>query len=122
MTIWNNQSALTELGYRLTQRRIALNLTQNELATRAGIGKRTLERMENGSSIQSEGLLRVLRELELLDELWKMIPRPGPSPMAMIKLQGKIRKRAAVPRGKDAPQAPLTAAETPPPWTWGDEK
>ncbi len=106
----------------MAQRRIALNLTQNELASRAGIGKRTLERMESGSSIQSAGLLRILRELELLDELWKVIPRPGPSPMAVVKLRGRMRKRAAASRGKNSTETPAIAAETPPPWTWGDEK
>ena len=40
--------ALRESGRRLAQIRLSRNLTQAELAQRAGVSKRTLERLEMG--------------------------------------------------------------------------
>ena len=46
------EAALAELGLRLAQRRIQLGQTQDELATEAGVSKRTVERLEAGESTQ----------------------------------------------------------------------
>lgn len=40
------------MGKRLSQKRISLSLTQAELAERAGIAKKTIERIENGGAVQ----------------------------------------------------------------------
>ena len=72
---------LTELGRRLTHRRIALGRTQAETATEAGVSKRTLERLEAGEAVQTPTLVRVLRELEALAVLDALLPpaKPGPA-------------------------------------------
>jgi transcriptional regulator with XRE-family HTH domain len=45
-------------------------LTQSQLANRAGVGRRTIVRLESGdSTVTVENLLRVLRALGLLDAL-----------------------------------------------------
>jgi len=96
----NDDAIMEELGKRLTQRRIELSLTQQELAEQAGIGKRTLERLEAGASVQISTFIRVLRILELLEVLGSLIPETGPRPMDLLKLHGKVRKRASSPRKK----------------------
>ena len=96
----NDEAILEELGKRLTQRRIELALTQQELAEQAGIGKRTLERLEAGASVQISNFIRVLRKLDLLDVLGSLLPETGPRPMDLLKLHGKTRKRASSPRKK----------------------
>ena len=110
----NDDAIMEELGKRLTQRRIELSLTQQELAGQAGIGKRTLERMEAGSSVQVSNFIRVLRKLELLEALGSLMPETGPRPMDLLKLRGKERKRASSPRNKkkDEPAAQ---------WSWASE-
>jgi len=119
----NDAILLTELGKRLEQIRLERGTTQDTLAERAGIGKRTLERLEAGESVQITSLLRVLRELELLEGIETWLPEPAPRPMDLLRLQGKKRQRAYAPR-PSAKKAAENAAELAPrePWTWGDEK
>jgi len=42
------------------------------------------------------------------------LPEAGPSPMALLKHQGKIRKRASGRKSR-------VVEETQAPWKWGDE-
>lgn len=105
---------MKELGTRLAKRRIAQSWTQSQLAEQAGIGKRTLERLEAGQSIQLDNFLRVLRELKLLNAMDASIPELGPRPMDLLKLYGKTRQRAS-----KIAQAEEVAEK---PWKWGDEK
>lgn len=107
----SDETILLELGERLAQRRLELELTQAELAEQAGVSKRTVERIEAGATTQLSTLIRILRILELLDRLENLVPVSGPRPLDLLKLKGKERQRA--PRGKkSAPDEP---------WKWGDE-
>jgi len=102
---------LRELGERLAGARLGLNMTQAALAERAGVAKRTVERLESGEvATQLSGFLRVCRALGLVDQFNSLIPEPTPSPIAQLKLQGKTRQRAS---GKKA--TPNNSAK----WTWG---
>jgi transcriptional regulator with XRE-family HTH domain len=92
---------LSEIGQRIAQRRINSQLTQAQLAKQAGVGKRTVERFENGESTQMSSVIRIFRVLDLLPHLDRIIPEPGIHPMDLVKLKGKIRKRASSPRGSD---------------------
>jgi len=104
---------LAEIGLRVARRRIELGLTQADLAEQAGIGKRTLERLEAGESVQLTNFLQVLRVLRLLDGLESLLPEPGPRPMALLKGRGKQRRRASAQQRK--------RDQAGQPWTWGDE-
>jgi DNA-binding XRE family transcriptional regulator len=103
---------LTELGRGLADRRIRMGLTQAELAKQAGIGKRTLERIEAGNSCQTSALIRILRILKLQGELMRIIPPSGPSPMDLLRLKGRKPRRAS---SKTRPTRPRKK------WAWGDE-
>jgi len=105
------EAILAELGGRLAQRRLELQLTQEMLAEQAGVSKRTVERIEAGATTQMSTLIRILRVLELLDRLETLVPEAGPRPMDLIKLKGKARKRASGKR-KSTDKGP---------WHWGDE-
>ncbi len=110
--ILTDEAILQELGQRLCQRRIALSLSQSELSKRAGIGKRTLERMEAGASVQLTGFIRVMRVLELIPALEALLPETAPSPMDLLKLKGRERKRVSRSR---------KGSEQRDGWTWGDD-
>ena len=102
---------LSELGERIARLRLERNQKQAELATQAGVSKRTVERMEAGGPTQLANLVRVCRALGLVDRFETLIPQPLPSPVEQLKLRGRQRKRAAsakvkVPAGK---------------WTWADD-
>jgi transcriptional regulator with XRE-family HTH domain len=110
-SLLTDEAILAELGKRLAQRRLALQLTQAQLAEQAGVSKRSVERVEAGATTQMSTMIRILRVLELLERLEILMPETGPRPMDLLKLKGKARKRAS---GK---RKPADGA----PWTWGDE-
>lgn len=89
----SNNAILKELGVRLKEYRIRKNMQQKELAASAGISLDTLARMEHGNSISSEKFIRILRALEMLENLEEFIPQPPVSPLLMKKLQGKKKER-----------------------------
>ncbi len=115
MTQFKNMSddaVLAVIGERMARRRLTRQMTQAELADEAGVSKRTIERIEAGASAQTLNLIRVMRVLDLLPGLDKLLPNAEPSPMDLLKLKGKIRKRAAPRRSADR------AGEK---WEWGDD-
>ncbi len=108
----SDEAVLIEVGQRIARRRIDLGLTQAEAAEEAGLGKRTVERVEAGSDTQVGTLIRLLRVLDLVDELNRLVPEPGPRPMDLLKLKGKERKRASSGRSGRIEGG----------WQWGDEQ
>jgi transcriptional regulator with XRE-family HTH domain len=58
---------LKEIGAHFTQQRVLAKLTQAGLAEKAGVSKRTVERIEAGSSIQLSTMIQVLRVFNLLE-------------------------------------------------------
>lgn len=106
------EAVMTELGRRLARRRLDVGLTQAHAAEQAGIGKRTLERIEAGADTQMLTVIRLLRVLELMDAVDHLVPEPGPRPMDLLKLKGKERQRASSKRGAKS------SAE----WHWGDQQ
>lgn len=107
-----NEALLKLIGGRLAGLRLARNLTQQQLAKEAGLGLRTVQRLEQGAvATQFSGFMRVCRVLGLLPHLETLVPEPTASPMAQLKQQSRKRKRAT---GKKA------AEPKPGKWTWGD--
>ena len=87
-------------------------MTQAKAAEQAGVGKRTIERIEAGGDTQLTTLIRLLRILDLIDHLDQLIPEATTSPMEMLKHPSKPRKRAK-PKQETKPKEP---------WKWGDEQ
>jgi transcriptional regulator with XRE-family HTH domain len=112
--IWASDVAiLRELGSRVAELRLQRNLTQQELSVNAGVSKRTIERFEKGEvGIQLTVLIRILRALGAVEGFDALVPKPLPSPIEMLKREGKTRKRAS---------STGNTAREPDPWTWGDE-
>ncbi len=107
-----DEAVLKELGRRLTAIRLAQNLSQPQLAERAGIGLRTVRRLELGTAaIQLSGFVRVCRALGLLDRIDEIMVEPPPSPLVQLKLEKGRRRRATGRR-----QAATPAKK----WTWGE--
>ncbi len=105
---------LGELGGRLARIRLEHNLTQAQLATQAGVSKRTVERLEAGAvATQLSGFIRVCRVLNLIERFDLLIPEPLPSPVAQLKSGGKKRQRASAAKPARPPAKK---------WQWGDER
>src|SRR5579871_5015548 len=110
----SDDAILREIGCRLATARLAKNLTQAALANEAGISKRTIERLESGEvAARLSALVRVCRALDMVDRLDALVPSPMVSPVELLKLGGRRRKRASGRR------RPTTSTKTK--WRGGDE-
>lgn len=103
------EALLEEIGRRIAHRRIFLGLSQATVAEEAGVGKRTVERLEAGASTQLSTFLRILRTLGLVQRVDGLVPEARATPMELLEHEGKRRQRAPRKSREDAPD-----------WTWGD--
>ena len=111
-----DDTVLRVLGTRIKQHRLEAGMTQAELAEQAGLGKRTLERIEAGEVAELLTLVRLLRVLKLIEGLDRLVPENKPGPITQLKTKGKRRKRVAHPRNKKP-----SAHKSEEPWTWGEK-
>ena len=102
---------ITELGHRLARIRLARNVTQKTLAREAGIGLRTLRRLETGQSSTLDSFLRIAITLGLADDLLSAIPSHEIRPIERVDSRRSERKRARFART-------VTSKE---PWAWREE-
>jgi transcriptional regulator with XRE-family HTH domain len=110
----SDNATLKQLGFRLAQLRLSKNLTQEQVASEAGLGLRTLQRLELGTSATAlSSFIRVCRVLGLNEQLNALVPELPPSPIAQLKLHGKQRRRAT-PVSVNEPKKTET-------WQWGQE-
>ncbi|MBK1881664.1 helix-turn-helix transcriptional regulator [Luteolibacter pohnpeiensis] len=111
LDLLSNPQIEKELGSRLKSRRLERNLSQAEVAEKSGLSRRTITAIENGQGSTLATFIAYLRALNALDSLEGILPDPGPSPVALARLQEEPRKYASKPRHPSPAQ----------PWKWGDE-
>lgn len=85
---------LRELGRRIERIRLQRNITQDDLATEAGVSAQTVRNIEAGRPARLVSVVRVLRALEIAGGLQTLVPEPTPSPIEMLEMQGRQRQRA----------------------------
>ncbi len=92
----SDPAIVTELGSYLRQIRLQQNLTQQQLAEKAGLSRSAISEMENGKTATSLltiiQVLRALQQLHLLDS-WKVAGQI--SPLLVAKLTRNERLRAS---------------------------
>lgn len=106
----DEKSILVELGSRIQQYRVSLNITQSELAQRCGLSLKTIARTEMGYDTKLSNLIKILNEIGLSENLDVLIPEPQPDYKALFE-ERTIRKRAR-PDKKETDNA----------WVWGEDK
>lgn len=106
----SEQEIRLALGQRLRAQRLAQNLSQIELAQRAGIGVNTLKFLESSGKCTFENFVRTVIGLGLVDELQSLFAMQVKSIAQMAQAEGVQRQRA--PRKAKAPmrKAKLVAA------------
>lgn len=105
----SDQQILQTLGQRLRGHRLRRDITQEQLAERAGLSVSTIKGLESGRG-RLDSLVAVLRELGQLDGLESFLPDPGISPLQLAERRGRPRQRAsgtsqAAPRGRKKPES-----------------
>ena len=97
----SDTAILEKLGARMKARRISIGLKQQELAKESGVGVSTITKIESGQSVAFSLLISVMRTLGLLENLDLLIPEQKPSPMELLKTQGKQVKRVRTKKNED---------------------
>jgi transcriptional regulator with XRE-family HTH domain len=115
-TATTDGAILVELGRRVGLERLGRDLTQKDLATQAGVARITVARLEAGESVKLESFIRVLRALDLLGALNRLLPEAAPSPIARLSAKDGERRRASGARRRGRAEADKA------PWVWGDER
>lgn len=105
-----NDQILNELGRRLARIRKQQGLTQDQLASEAGLGVATLRRIESGQDSQLESWLKLMKALRMSASVEQLLPENYASPMADAL---STRKRGARAGGSSAANAGNIV--------WGDE-
>ena len=85
-----------ELGDRIKTARLNANLTQKAVAQKAGVSLKAVTNCEKGKSTL-ESMVAILIALEITEQLNAFIPKQEISPVQLIELKGKERKRAPSP-------------------------
>lgn len=106
-------NAISEIGERLKAYRIDYPLTQQELADKAGVARRSITNMENGADVQFGTLIKVLIALGLDSNLDMLVPDPSLRPSYHLKAESVAIKRKRT--RKTALKNPKTT------FKWGDE-
>jgi transcriptional regulator with XRE-family HTH domain len=92
--------------------RISSDLTQDELADRAGVTRSTVQRLERGDSVQLDSLIRMVRALGRVEAFELLLPDAGSSPLAELD---------AGPEGRRRVRRSRTGSPQDSGWRWGDE-
>lgn len=100
-----------ELGRRLAKRRLARNVTQQALAEEAGIGLRTLRRIEAGHPCSLDSFLRLASVLGVAEALLSTVPSGEIRPIERADSGGRERQRARGRRGWPPKE----------PWSWAED-
>ena len=83
-----------ELGERLRQARLNVDITQAEVADRAGVSRKVVLNAEKGR-VQLEALVAIMVALDLTEQLDQLLPKQALSPIQLSRLQGRTRQRAS---------------------------
>ncbi|MBR2360712.1 MAG: helix-turn-helix domain-containing protein [Bacteroidaceae bacterium] len=96
LPMWSEMSdpaIIRLLGERLKALRIRKEMTQAELAYQAGATSLTVANLEKGKSVTVANLIRIMRALDMLENLEEAFPAQRISPILLKKLQGRQVKR-----------------------------
>jgi DNA-binding XRE family transcriptional regulator len=96
MAIENKSPAATaeELGQRLKQARLNVDMTQIEVAEQAGVSRKAVLNAEKGK-VNLEVFIAIMGGLKLTAHLHNFLPAQEVSPGQLAKLQGRQRQRAS---------------------------
>ena len=91
----SDPAIVQEIGTQLKRFRLKANMTQQELADRAGLFRSTISEIENGRIGSVLSLIQMLRGLNQLEVLQSFVLKDEISPLMVAEQQAKYRKRAS---------------------------
>ena len=94
-TSMSDPAIVAEIGKFIQQMRLNRNLTQGQLAEMSGVNRVTISRFEGGQASTLLTLVQILRALDKLDILNTLYEEAEISPLQLLDLKKKRRKRAS---------------------------
>ncbi len=94
---------------RIKNYRIDCSLTQKDLAEKSGVSLRSIQNFEHGKDIQLTNLIKILKALDLIDNLSMLVPDISKKPSVYLETS-KTRERV---RKSNKPEKIV--------FKWGDE-
>lgn len=90
-----NPELIIELGIRFKNYRLTCRMTQKEVAEHAGVSLFTIKAFENGRAlnITMGSFLAMLRAINYLEEIEKLLPELPPTPEMIEKMNKHKPKR-----------------------------
>jgi transcriptional regulator with XRE-family HTH domain len=84
---------IRQLGKRFRDYRKRMDYTQQEVAAKSGLSIFTISSFENGSStgITLASFVKLLRAIDYLDEIEKLLPILPESPRKLFREQNKVK-------------------------------
>ncbi|MBN2227193.1 MAG: helix-turn-helix transcriptional regulator [candidate division Zixibacteria bacterium] len=90
----SDPAIVTEIGQYVRQMRLNRNLTQKQLAKMSGVNRVTISKFEGGRASTLLTLVQILRALDKLSILNTFYEEAEISPLQLLNLKKKQRKRA----------------------------
>lgn len=90
-----SQAILSQLAERVKKYRIDMNLSQAEFSQKAGISLRSISNFENGSDVKFSNFIKILKALEIADNLEILVPDVTKRPSSFLadkKQKQRIKK------------------------------
>lgn len=107
---FNESAILKEIGQRIKQHRISLNITQSDFATKCNISPSTQVRIENGEDAKFSNYIKILSALNMLDNINILIPEVQPNFKAIF--ENKPQRKRATPNNHKKNTH----------WVWGEDQ
>ncbi|WDH52763.1 MULTISPECIES: helix-turn-helix transcriptional regulator [Pseudomonas] len=83
------------IGERIQALRLKRNISLEEVAKNAAISRQTLNLLLNHGKGTVANLISVLRTIDALERLSSLVEEVRPSPLQVIRMEGKRRQRAS---------------------------
>lgn len=90
----SSSAILQEIGRRFKELRVRKDIQQETLTEMSGVSISVIIRFEKGENVGMKNVIKLLRAVDLLENLEQLIPEQPISPLQLKKLQKKRRERA----------------------------
>lgn len=106
-----SNKVIVVLGQRIKKVRIALEMTQGEVADRAGVARMVVSKIETGKNISLESLISIFQAIGEVHRFNDLLPEPEVSPVKLSMTKGKVPQRVKKKKKDDSSKGG---------WTWSE--
>ncbi|MNC24342.1 hypothetical protein D3C75_723950 [compost metagenome] len=100
LRVQSDQAIAAAIGTRIQTLRLKKNISLEAVADNAGISRQTLHLLLNQGKGTLVNVIAVLRAVGELERLSSLLEEVRPSPLQIIRMEGKKRQRASGRRGE----------------------